>query len=91
LGSDGYAKKTRGCILVRAKRPYVQLRAARVTCTKFVVGVTNDRERDELPSLWRLCVYVFGSLPSDPRERPSYNRENGERKVPRKGRRGPEL
>jgi hypothetical protein len=28
--------------------------AARVTCTEFVVGVTNGRERDELPSLRRL-------------------------------------
>jgi hypothetical protein len=57
LGSNGCAKRTRGCILVRAEYPYVQLRvAARVTCTEFVVGVTNGQERDELPSLYRVEV-----------------------------------
>jgi hypothetical protein len=60
LGSNGYAKRTRGCILVRAEYPYVQLRAAaRVTSTEFVLGATNDRKRDELSSLcglrFRVC------------------------------------
>jgi hypothetical protein len=66
LASDGYAKRTRRCIPVPTQRPYVQLRVARVTCTKFVVGITNDRESDELPSLWWLCVCVFGSWAFDP-------------------------
>ena len=38
-------------ILVRAKRPYVQFAAARVTDTWFVVGVTNRQEREKVPSL----------------------------------------
>jgi hypothetical protein len=29
---------------------------------EFVVGVTNDRERDELPSLYRLRVYACHSV-----------------------------
>jgi hypothetical protein len=30
---------------------------------KFVVGVTNGRERDELPNLYGLSVYVLFSHP----------------------------
>ena len=52
---DGVLKDTR-FILVRAECPYVQFVAiARVISTeKFVVGVTNRREREKVPSLrWK--------------------------------------
>ena len=47
LGPDGVLKDTR-FILVRAECPYVQFVAtARVIYTeKFIIGVTNGRERD---------------------------------------------
>ena len=48
---DGCARRTQGFILVRTERPYVQFAAARVTGTWFVVGVTNRRERERIPSL----------------------------------------
>jgi len=49
---DGVLKDTR-FILVRTECPYVQFAAAaRVISTeRFVVGVTNGRER-HVPSLW---------------------------------------
>ena len=47
------ARKTLGFILVWAECPYIQFGTARVTDTWFVVGVTNGREREEVPSLWR--------------------------------------
>ena len=48
LDPDGVLKDTR-FILVRAECPYVQfVAAARVISTKkFIVGVTNGRERDK--------------------------------------------
>ena len=46
------ARRTQGFILVRAERPYVQFAVARVTSTWFVVGVTNKRDRERIPSLW---------------------------------------
>ena len=47
LGLDGVLKDTR-FILVREECPYVQFMAvAHVICTKkFIVGVTNGRERE---------------------------------------------
>jgi len=49
-------------ILVRAKCLYIQFELLR-SCTRFVVGVTNGREREQLPSLWlrareSVCVCV---------------------------------
>ena len=49
---NGYARRTQGFILVRAKCPYVKSVAARVTGTWFVVGVTKRRAREKVPSLW---------------------------------------
>ena len=34
------------------EHPYVQFAATRVTGTWFIVGVTNRRERERIPSLW---------------------------------------
>ena len=46
LGPDGVLKDKR-FILVRAECPYVQFAAAYIISTeRFVVGGTNDRERD---------------------------------------------
>jgi hypothetical protein len=45
------ARRTQGIILVRAERPYVECDASRVTGSVFAVGVTNGREREEVPSL----------------------------------------
>jgi hypothetical protein len=54
LGSDGCAKRTRGCILVRAECPYVQLQAAAcVTESPSLVLVINDTK------LLMPCVKCF--------------------------------
>ena len=47
LGLDGVLKDTR-FILVRAECPYVQFAAVAhvISTERFVVGGTNDRERD---------------------------------------------
>ena len=47
FGPDGMLKDTR-FILVRAECPYVQFAAAAgvISTERFVVGVTNGRERD---------------------------------------------
>jgi hypothetical protein len=50
------AKRTQGCILVRAECPYVQSLLLVLLALKFVVGVTNGREREEVPSLYVWCV-----------------------------------
>jgi hypothetical protein len=53
------AKRTQGCILVRAECPYVQSLLFVLLVLKFAVGVTNGRERDEIPSLWWSGVEVL--------------------------------
>jgi hypothetical protein len=77
LGSNGCAKRTQEYMLVRVEYPYVQLRAvARVTCTEFVVRVINGRERDELPSLYRVEVEsVFFQFVDCDRLVPSFSLE----------------
>jgi hypothetical protein len=46
------AKRTQGCILVRVECPYVQLSLLVLLALKFVIGVTNRIEREEVLSLW---------------------------------------
>ena len=69
LDSDGMLKDTR-LILVRAECPYVQFAAAAcvISTERFVVGVTNERERDrsqvsngkveQVLRAWLLLSYV---------------------------------
>ena len=57
------ARKTQESILVRATYRTSSDAAPRVFLLKFVVGVTNNREREEFPSLWFMLGKVeFPSL-----------------------------
>jgi hypothetical protein len=56
------AKRTRGCILVRTERPYVQWRAVRVTCTSVCSrGYKQSREGRAPKSLWVEVEWVLAS------------------------------
>jgi hypothetical protein len=47
------AKRTQGCMLIRAEYSYVQsLLLLVLLALRFAVGVTNEQERKEVPSLW---------------------------------------